>query len=114
MTIVAVQEAHAEKLAAEDAYENARTQQEADRAQAAIRAAAAALKAALAIKKPSVPELEPINEDAIYFKVRLRSLLRTELGPQHNALWIRQTMFTCQLSMKSVSTLMLLSSIGVK
>ena len=81
MTTAAVQEAHAEKLAAEDAYENARTQQEADRAQAVIRAAAAALKTALAIKQPPVPELEPINEDAAYFEVSMMTLLRTELGP---------------------------------
>lgn len=64
-----MQEAEAARVAADNAYEYARTQQQADKAQADMAAAAAAIIAAAAIKDPPVPELEQLDKDATYFKV---------------------------------------------
>lgn len=64
-----LQEAEQTKDAGAAAYEAARTQQEADKAQAAIKEASAALHAAQSQDKPEEPLLEPIDRDAAYFKV---------------------------------------------
>lgn len=66
-----LQEARDAKAQASEAYDMARTQQEADRAQAALKAASAALSCANELEIPPQPAADPLDEHAFYFQVRL-------------------------------------------
>ena len=67
--LMCVQEAKKARAAGEVAYDQARTQQEADRAQASVKAASQDLKTALAETAPPPPEPEPLDKNAVHFKV---------------------------------------------
>lgn len=69
-----LQEARAAQAAAGEAYDHARTQQAADRAQADMKAATAALAAAQLVKDPEPPKLEELDEHISYFQVNESSV----------------------------------------
>lgn len=95
------------KLKAENDYANARTQQEAERAERAIAEATATLKEALAEKEPPVPDLEKevvLPEEADMFFKRPDQLLEVFAQLEENNLFLIQIAQETEESLEAVKT----------